>query len=245
MDHLEYVSNGSWGTGLGRPLHAAEFDGNNWTIEEAVNALEASIPAAARGIVSTAPSGSSIIITYTDATTDTIPLPVPEIDFLDSWQPLTDYTGSVGALFTAIGALYQIIYPHVSAATFDPGANDGMGHDFYKLGFALPAIHSLTQSAATLTLSLDLANTYNRCTNAAGCDVTVPPNSTVPFAIDTEVHFKLVEGSGAVLNVIEGAGVTIDFPEGFLSHANVRGAVITLKKVDTNVWDMFGMLAPA
>ena len=36
------------------------------------------------------------------------------------------------------GRVYQVLYDHVSATTFDPDANDGQGHDYYGLLLSNP-----------------------------------------------------------------------------------------------------------
>ena len=41
-------------------------------------------------------------------------------------------------MLTYGGRVYQVLYDHVSAATFDPGANDGQGHDYYGLLLSNP-----------------------------------------------------------------------------------------------------------
>jgi hypothetical protein len=35
--------NWPWGSGLGRPLHVAEFDGNNWGLDQRLAVLEAGV----------------------------------------------------------------------------------------------------------------------------------------------------------------------------------------------------------
>jgi hypothetical protein len=40
---------------------------------------------------------------------------------------------AVNVFVTEGGVTYLVEYPHTSAATFDPGANDGLGHNYYHL----------------------------------------------------------------------------------------------------------------
>lgn len=85
------------------------------------------------------------------------------------------------------------------------------------------------------------ANQYIRCTNASGCSVTVPTNASVAFPIWTELHFR--QGSVGNLLILASSGVTINTPAGFDASTEVEGATITLKKIATDEWDLFGLLA--
>jgi hypothetical protein len=70
--------------------------------------------------------------------------------------------------------------------------------------------------------------------------VTVPTNASVAILVDAEVSFR--QSSGAVINFAAAAGVTLNIPAGFDPATNYQGAVVTLKKIDTDVWDIFGAL---
>ena len=104
-----------------------------------------------------------------------------------AWQPLTPYV--INELVTAIGSLYVVAQDHTSEATFDPNAAD-TGGNFYQLLLKNPAIPVYTRSATTYDPIFSDANSYNRCTNAAGCTVTIPDNADVPFELYTELHFR-------------------------------------------------------
>lgn len=96
-------------------------------------------------------------------------------------------------------------------------------------------------SAATLTPTAAQASYYFRCSHALGCEVTIENNSVQAFLVDTEVHFRQ-SGAGPV-SFVAAAGVTLNVPEGYLPETAVQGAVVTAKKVGTNEWDLFGLLA--
>lgn len=96
-------------------------------------------------------------------------------------------------------------------------------------------------SAATLTPTTSQTGYYFRCSHAVGCAVTVPNNSAQAFLVDTEIHFRQV-GAGPV-SFAAAAGVTINGIDGYLKETARQGAVVTLKKVGTNEWDLFGLLA--
>jgi len=53
------------------------------------------------------------------------------------WEPSTPYQNL--DLFNINGSTYLVVFPHTSGLTFDAGANDGLGHNFYSLMFTNPA----------------------------------------------------------------------------------------------------------
>lgn len=244
MDALFYVTDGVWGSGLGRPLHAFEFDGNNYTIAQAIAALEAAMPGAARGIESIVPSGNDLLITYTDATTDTVPIPTTEINFRNAWLPGVDYAAFTD-FFTAEGAFWQVIFPHTSDTTFDPGANNGLGDNYYKMVLQFPAVPVKTRTGTTFTFTPSDANSYNRFTNAGGCVITI---ADADFIDDTEITCA-VKGGGTLSVVGETTNVVILAPFGFSSASAIEGAVFTLKYCGVtggvHTWDIFGLLSPS
>ena len=95
----------------------------------------------------------------------------------------------------------------------------------------------------TFSPSLAQANCYFRC--AAGCTVTIPLSSSVAFPIGTELHFRANSASPVVIlgEDISDGTVTLNVPAGFAAATAVLGAVLTVKKVGADEWDVFGMLA--
>ncbi|WP_192183292.1 hypothetical protein [Mesorhizobium amorphae] len=100
-----------------------------------------------------------------------------------------------------------------------------------------------TISAATHTPVLGDANGYKRCTNAGGCVVTLPLNDDVAFPIDTELGYR-ASSDGPVTFEVSTDGPTINPVPGFLNQSAQEGALVTLKKVGTDEWDIGGWLAP-
>lgn len=232
-----------WGTGKGSNLTPTEFDLNNWDFDSRLDALESHSGSGAVGIEDfSVTGGNQLNVLMTDSSTrGPFTLPVATGRFLGAWQPDTTYLYL--DRFTANNALYEVEVAHVSAATFDPGANDGMGHDYYALELAFPAVPVLTTTAASLTPSLSQANSYIRCTNpSGGCDVTIPSNASVPFPIGTELHFRDATGTGPV-TFDAASPAAINPVVGYANQTATSGATVTLKKVDTDSWDIFGLLA--
>jgi hypothetical protein len=141
--------------------------------------------------------------------------------------------------------LYLVIFQHTSALSFDPGANDGSGHNFYQLLLQQYGVAVKTVTAATFTPDISYANTYIRCTNSGGCTVTIPPDSSVNWADFpfVEMHVRDCSHAG-VVDFDAGAGVTLNGIHSRLLQTAAVGAVVTLKRVDVNTWDVFGLLTP-
>lgn len=128
---------------LTRNLHATEHDGNIDNFDGRLIVVEAAIPAAARGVVGATIVGDQLTIEYTDATFDVLAVPVASWNFTNevgdgAWLPSEGYL--VNDVFIANLKLYRVIFSHTSGLTFDPAANDGMGHNFYKELLAFPPL---------------------------------------------------------------------------------------------------------
>jgi len=123
---------------LGGPLSAEQFDGNTDNIadhETRIATLEGTIPV---GVESVSAVGNQMTFVMTDASTrGPITLPVVEENDRGEWAPFTHY--AVNDTFGINGMFIRTIFDHTSAATFDLFANDGLGHDFYKLRFSAPS----------------------------------------------------------------------------------------------------------
>lgn len=102
-----------------------------------------------------------------------------------------------------------------------------------------PVKVQVTDNAGTsITLALGDAEKYIRTTSASAVTITVPPNSSVAFAIGTQIDF-FQDGAGQV-TFAEGSGVTINRSYGLKIAVQYQAA--TLVKVDTNEWDLIGAL---
>jgi hypothetical protein len=100
-----------------------------------------------------------------------------------------------------------------------------------------------TLSATDYTLVITDENAYKRCTSNTAVTITIPPHSTVGFLVDAEITFRQC-GAGPV-TIVAGSGVTINGVFGFQNATLVPGAVITIKNVAANEWDILGLLLPS
>src|SRR5262245_44641168 len=104
---IYYVTTGAWGSGTGSPLAAAQVDGNFYDVDQRIV-----------GLAATLANGKMILITggvtytdtdftlhFTDTSSQTIPLPIPVLQYTGPWTPSTPYAR--GDLFTANHGFYQ------------------------------------------------------------------------------------------------------------------------------------------
>jgi hypothetical protein len=96
----------------------------------------------------------------------------------------------------------------------------------------------VTQSDSN-TFALTDANTWQKCTKGTAMTLTVPANATIAFPIGTEIDVYQ-QGAGQV-TIAAAGGVTINSAFGNLKiAAQYTGA--SLKKTDTDVWELVGNL---
>ena len=130
----KFRTDGPWGSGVGHDLDPADVDGNFW---QAIQDNQAKAGQGV-GIANVVVSGSTWTVVLTDHTLlGPFRLPVAQLTFQGEWVPNFAYLG--GSIITHGGSTYLIPINHVSEATFDPGANDGHGTNFYNLLLQNPA----------------------------------------------------------------------------------------------------------
>jgi hypothetical protein len=235
-------------TGKGSPLTSTEGDENNFEIATAIVDLQTQMATVGAGIDTiTQPTENTLLITLTDNTVfGPFTLPTAAMNGRGEWQPSISY--AVNDLVFYGNAFYIVEVAHVSDTTFDPGATDGNANELYGLvmdvslaGSTLRTIESKTEANTTHTLTdQDLSTLWN-CTNAAGCTITVPNDTTYDAPIDTEASYRQGTTTG-VLTFVGAGGVTID-PGVFTAATTYHGATVTLKKVAANYWFATGYLS--
>ncbi len=229
----------------GSALTIPEFDGNFQDLDGRLEYFETGTGQPGASIVNVTAAGNVITFHMSDATTFSVVIPASLITFRGEWAPSTLYAANdivVGPEATPYSRnLYLVTFAHTSDLTFDPGEATG-GNDFYAL--MMPSELARSQEITTMTFDPVLldAQSYNRCTNVSGCVVTVPDDGTVDFPIDTELAFRQCDVSGAVSFVGESTAVDINYPDDSNPNTAVRGAVVQLKKVGANEWDLYGRL---
>lgn len=97
-----------------------------------------------------------------------------------------------------------------------------------------------TQTGTTYTLALSDAGKVVEMNNASANTVTVPPNSTVAFAVGDVI--ELVQYGAGVTTIAAGAGVTIRSANSYLDIRAQYGGAMLYKRA-TNEWVLVGDLA--
>jgi hypothetical protein len=119
---------GPWGPGATEDLDAIDVDNNFWQSIQDITAKAAQ----GVGIANMVVTGSQLTVVLTDHTLlGPYQLPIVQFIFKGEWIPNYAYLG--GSIVTHGGSTYFIPVNHTSEATFDPGANDGHGQNFYEL----------------------------------------------------------------------------------------------------------------
>jgi len=93
-----------------------------------------------------------------------------------------------------------------------------------------------TQSGTSYTLVLGDAGDYIQTTSTTAVTITVPAQSSVTWAADTEIYFE--QNNTGQITIAGAVGVTINSSETLKSFA--RYSVIALKRVAENVWTLTG-----
>ena len=105
----------------------------------------------------------------------------------------------------------------------------------------LKAYRPIQTQASSFILQLGDGGTYNRCGGVA-VTASISASSAIPFDIGTEIDFFQTSSAGNLLiTASAGSGVTLNSKDGNLKLTGQFSAV-TIKKVDTDTWDIIGDL---
>lgn len=240
---ITYRNAGAWGAGKGARLTSTEVDLNFWDISGRLLLVETN-PPDANGIASISVLSGQMRVTMDDATIfGPFTLPIASFRVRDEWLPSTSYIVNDLVSYETLG-LYLVIKTHTSPTVFDAAHLDGgdLVYDHIFPSFAKPSPSPLvTVSASSRTLIASDSNSFLRCTHASGCAITVPNDATLDLADNTEIHFR--QAAAAPVTFDGMVSVVINGIDGLINETETRGAVVTLKKVGANTWDLFGRLA--
>jgi hypothetical protein len=235
---IEYRGPGAWGPGFGSDLSALQFDTNNWNIYNSF--LELFATSLSKQIAYIAESNGELFVHYTDHSIDgPFPLPIAAFNWRGTWQSTTLY--NINDVVSFSSGIYLALMSFTSGSSF--ATTDGSGHTWLQLMLQIPAIPTRTVSTSTFTPDLTYANSYIRCTDVAGCTFNVPNDSSVVWVQDTEMHVRDCTQSGSGVTFVAAGGVTINTIEGHLLKTATPGAVVSMKYVAANEWDLWGLLA--
>ena len=122
---IVYVTTGAWGAGTGTPNSAPQVDGNFYDVDQRIVGLTGDL-AEGKRIDTVTYTDVSMTFHYTDGTTQVIPLPIANLEYVGAWTNSTPYLR--GQMIVANNGFYQVLESHTTPAppaTFDPSATDG------------------------------------------------------------------------------------------------------------------------
>lgn len=131
-----------WGAGIGRALHDFELDQNFWGLDQRVTSLEAA--GVGVGIVDVTVSSNIVTFHMSDHTEHSVVVPYPKWRFRGDFATVIEPSGADFTIMDVItdnGSTYMVIRDHHvdSGTVFDPGANAGIGLNYYGLMLSDPA----------------------------------------------------------------------------------------------------------
>lgn len=133
--------------------------------------------------------------------------------------------------YSRVGPFVNNSSPAYDTAAWLNGVEDGI--------VEAQQLVAINTQAGAYTLVLADAGKAIRCTSASAVAVTVPANSTVPFAVGTVIEVRQA-GVGQI-SIAAAGGVTVNSEASMLKvAAQHRG--VTLVKVATDTWDLDGAL---
>lgn len=103
-------------------------------------------------------------------------------------------------------------------------------------GATLPVVQALSSSRS---LTLADANTFNVNSTSSAYTATIPAQSSVAWAADTEIHF-LRSGTGAI-TITAAAGVSINGVTAASVTMAVQNGAVTIKRVGSDAWWLGGL----
>ena len=223
----------------GSNLTASEVDGNFSDLDGRITALQLNPPSAV-GISNIAVSGSQVIFYLEDGSSfGPYALPIATFVPRGNWTAGTVYYAMDLVSVPAAG-VYLVLSDHTSAGSFDAAASNSDGAIYSLIFSSINPVPIYTISGTSYTPNPAEANQYFRCTNPAGCVITLQSD----FQTNDELHFRQAS-SGAVSFQVGDTGGFINSVAGYDDSTSAQGAVVTLKYLGNGEWDIFGLLAAA
>lgn len=209
-----------------RPLTKDEFDGNYDNLDGRITLLEDNPPVAV-SVDDVTQTGDQFTFVMTDATTHG-PFTIPKVTYVDrgTWAPSTAY--AIYDTFTINGALYEVIFAHTSALTFDPSASDGMGHSYYHLIFSAPSNALPTSGETGSVLKKRTTSDYDTIWDFVNASETIYDPSSDSGLTSNNVADALEELEGLIPN----DAFSVHFEAGTpsdLTSLNVGDAILELE----------------
>jgi len=238
LSSIKYVTTGTWGPGIARPLTAAEADTNIHSLAQGIaDAIASGVEGV--GIANITVTGSQMVFYMTDGTTKgPYGLPTAQANYRGFWAAATSYSAMDIVQVLGFGT-YMVAYAHLSGPTFSPSASGASGAWYVQIGPETSLVAETNNiTSGSIALSEIHASQYLRFSTTTGTVVQVPASI---FPVNSEIHFRQV--SIGAIALVPAAGVSLNVPAGFDPGSDAEGATFTLKCVAPDEWDLFGALA--
>ena len=135
----------------------------------------------------------------------------------------------------AIAGKQDTLVSGTSLKTINGNSLLGSGDIPFSGGASLAQVVAYGGTAKTLALT-DI-NTIIDCTSGSAVTITIPPQSSVTWTADAEIHVRM-SGTGQV-SIAVGSGVTVPpLIAPYLLQG--QGAIVTLKRRSSDVWALIG-----
>lgn len=228
---IVYVTTGSWGSGTGAPLAAAQVDGNFYDLDQRVVNLNTAL-ATGKRIDTVTYTSTSMTFHFTDSTTQVIPLPIAVLSYAGAWANSTPYQRN--QMVSANNGFYQVLIDHTtpaSPAPFDPAAVDGSGNPLYKLFLPLRDVNydaaifvpGSIQRAANEAFFVGIANrSMNLASGSADAYAYLDVGNNAVGA--TNIILSIQKNRTEIGTITFAAGGTIDAGGGQLGTINIPAA---------------------
>jgi len=155
------------------------------------------------------------------------------------WQPIASTPATLGDTeISGLPAADPLLDADLVAVSQAGDTNQATLEELRNFFSTIPV---LVESGTSRTLGLTDANTVIRCTNASGCAVELPSDSTLAVPIGTTIGF-VQENTGQVV-LTAGAGATMQVEATFLATSNETSALIFVVKTQANTWLVSGSRA--
>lgn len=106
-----------------------------------------------------------------------------------------------------------------------------------------PATPITSSSSTAYVPVLSDANGVKQMTASSAIEVTIPANADTPFEIGSRLSW--IQDNTGTVSVVGDTGVTVEFADTiFLAETAAQKALITAIKLDADVWNLTGVLAP-
>jgi len=170
--------------------------------------------------------------------------------FFNVHQLITEWK-SVGKWYDNVNTISDADNKGMGKINFDiVEANVGVNNNrFKKIGgkniICEPISVNISSETTDVSYILKYTDAFkkNKFNGSSDQTITIPPATSVTYDIDTEIVIQRL-GLGNI-DIVAGAGVTLNIPTGYLAEIKNQYDAISLVQTAVNVWSVYGALTTA